>query len=59
MLIRLIELNKLKLSWRVTAMTVEELIKWLKEFPQDKRVFDVTNVEIDEITEDDDGVYLE
>ena len=40
-------------------MTVAELIKWLKEFPQDKRVFDVTNVEIDEVTEDDEGVYLE
>lgn len=40
-------------------MTVAELIEILKEFPQDKQVYDGLEMEIEDVVEDDYGVYLE
>lgn len=40
-------------------MTVGELIKWLQEFDKEKIVRDYDDIEIEDVVEDDDGVYLE
>lgn len=40
-------------------MTVAELIKILKEFGQEKEVYDFEGILIEDVTEDDDGVYIE
>lgn len=40
-------------------MTVGELIKALKEFDKEKEVYDYEGILIEDVTEDDDGVYIE
>jgi hypothetical protein len=40
-------------------MTVAELIKILQELPQDKRVYDYEGTEIEDVVEDDSGVFIE
>jgi hypothetical protein len=40
-------------------MTVGELIKILKEFDQEKEVYDDNGFSIEDVTEDDEGVYIE
>lgn len=40
-------------------MTVGELIKVLKEFDEDKEVYDHEGISIEDVTEDDGGVYIE
>jgi hypothetical protein len=40
-------------------MTVGELIEMLKEFDEEKEVYDHHGLSIEDVTEDDDGVYIE
>lgn len=40
-------------------MTVAELIKILQELPQDKKVYDYEGAEIEDVVEDDSGVFIE
>lgn len=40
-------------------MTVGELIKMLQEFDEEKEVYDYHGLSIEDVTEDDDGVYIE
>lgn len=40
-------------------MTVGELIKVLKEFSEEKEVYGHHGLSIEDVTEDDDGVYIE
>jgi hypothetical protein len=40
-------------------MTVAELIKILQELPQDKTVYDYEGVEVEDVVEDDSGVFIE
>ena len=40
-------------------MTVGELIKMLKEFDEEKEVYDHHGLPIEDVTEDDEGVYIE
>ena len=40
-------------------MTVGELIKILKEFDEEKEVYDYNGLPIEDVTEDDEGVYIE
>ena len=40
-------------------MTVGELIKLLKEFDEEKEVYDHDGFSVEDVTEDDGGVYIE
>jgi hypothetical protein len=40
-------------------MTVGELINVLKEFNPEKEVYDYEGILIEDVTEDDGGVYIE